>query len=125
MIDPDAGSISRMRPVLLTTITYCFSPIRTGKFNSSYFVTAGEEELVLRVAPPRDTVFLFYERDMIRQEPGIHRLLLERTTVPVAPIVAFDDTHEVVDRDFILMGQLFNGFVHYQHLIGRHFRDQL
>ncbi len=96
--------VRRYRPDADGAIT--ISPIPTGKFNSSYFVMAGEEALVLRVAPPRDAVFLFYERDMIRQEPGIHRLLVDRTTVPVAAIVAFDDTHEIVDREFILMERL-------------------
>ena len=28
------------------------TPITTGKFNSSYWVQAGDEELVLRIAPP-------------------------------------------------------------------------
>ncbi len=82
------------------------TPIPTGKFNSGYFVRAGDEDLVLRVAPPKDSVFLFYEVDMMRQEPGIHRLLLEETAVPVAEIVAYDDSCEVIDRDFILMKRL-------------------
>ena len=82
------------------------TPIPTGKFNSGYFVRAGDEALVLRVAPPKDSVFLFYEVDMMRQEPGIHRLLLEETAVPVAEILAYDDSCEIVDRDFILMKRL-------------------
>ena len=82
------------------------TPISTGKFNSGFFVTAGADEFVLRVAPPKDTVFLFYERDMMRQEPGIHRLLLEKTDVPVPQIVAYDDSNEIIDRDFIVMKRL-------------------
>ena len=35
------------------------TPITTGKFNSSYWVQAGDEELVLRIAPPDDAVFVF------------------------------------------------------------------
>lgn len=78
----------------------------SGKFNDSYFVQAGARALVLRVAPPDDAVFCFYERDMMRQEPGIHAVLLENTTVPVAPVLAFDDSREVIDRNFILMERL-------------------
>ena len=81
-------------------------PITTGKFNTSFFVTVGGQELVLRIAPPRDSVFLFYERQMMRQEPGIHALLRERTAVPVARIFAFDDSLELIDRDFLLMERL-------------------
>lgn len=81
-------------------------PIPTGKFNDSFFVTAGEKELVLRIAPPRDSVFVFYERDMMRQEPSLHRVLREKTSVPVAKIVTFDDSHTILDRDFLLMERL-------------------
>ncbi|HIJ74612.1 MAG TPA: phosphotransferase [Candidatus Hydrogenedentes bacterium] len=82
------------------------TPIPTGKFNTSYFVRADGDELVMRIAPPRDAVFVFYERDMMRQEPGLHALLLEKTSVPVAPIIAYDDSHTLLDRDFLLMKRL-------------------
>jgi aminoglycoside phosphotransferase (APT) family kinase protein len=82
------------------------SPIATGKFNSSYWVQAGDEELVLRIAPPDDAVFVFYERKMMRQEPELHALLLEKTDVPVAEIVVFDDSRMLLDRDYMLMRRL-------------------
>lgn len=80
--------------------------IRTGKFNTSYFIDTDADPLVLRIAPPSDSVFLFYERGMMRQEPGIHRLLREKTTVPVAEVIAFDDSREAIDRDYLLMERL-------------------
>jgi aminoglycoside phosphotransferase (APT) family kinase protein len=83
-----------------------FEPIRTGKFNTSYFVRAGGEALVLRIAPPDDAVFCFYERGMMKQEPGIHRLLREKTDVPVARVIALDESRESIDRDFLLMERL-------------------
>lgn len=83
-----------------------FKPIPTGKFNTSYYVQADDTELVLRIAPDRNAVFLFYERDMMRQEPGIHMLLLEKTTVPVARILAYDDSQTIIDRNFLIMERL-------------------
>ena len=83
-----------------------FSRINTGKFNTSYFVEHEGTELVLRIAQPPDSVFLFYERDMMRQEPALHRLLREQTSVPVAEILAFDDRREIIDRDFLIMERL-------------------
>jgi aminoglycoside phosphotransferase (APT) family kinase protein len=80
--------------------------IVTGKFNTSYFVNAGNEQLVLRIAPPRDSVFVFYERDMMRQEPDIHELVLSQTTVPVPRILTYDDSHVLIDRDFLIMERL-------------------
>ncbi len=82
-----------------------FRRIPTGKFNTSYFVEAGGD-YVLRIAPPPDAVFCFYEREMMRQEPGLHALLRKKTSVPVARVVAFDDSHSVIPRDYILMERL-------------------
>ncbi len=83
-----------------------FTPIQTGKFNTSFFVRVAGGEYVLRVAPPRDAIFCFYERGMMRQEPGLHALLRERTNVPVARVVAFDDSLDILERDYILMERL-------------------
>lgn len=82
------------------------TPIPTGHFNSSYFAEAAGREYVLRVAPPAVEGLLFYERDMMRQEPALHALLLERTSIPVPRVVAFDASHEIVDRDFLLLERL-------------------
>ena len=80
--------------------------VRTGKFNSSFFATVDGRELVLRIAPPKDSVLLFYERDMMKQEPEIHDLLLMGPRIPVPPIIVFDESHELVDRDFLIMERL-------------------
>ena len=80
--------------------------IPTGKFNTSFFVKADDIDWVVRIAPPRDAVFVFYEKDMMRQEPGIHALLLEKTSVPVAAIVVYDDSGNSIDRDYIIMERL-------------------
>ena len=82
------------------------SPIPTGKFNTSFFVTVGDEDLVLRIAPHRDAVFLFYERDMMRQEPEIHHRMRAETRVPVARIHAFDASFTTIDRAYLLMERL-------------------
>lgn len=81
-------------------------PIATGKFNESYFVVTAGREWVVRVAPPSHSMFVFYERGMMRQEPELHALLLERTDVPVAPVAAYDDSHAHIARDFLLLERL-------------------
>ena len=105
-LSPDTlrAIINRHRPDLKGDVIS--EPIPTGKFNDSFFLHAGDEELVLRIAPPRDAVLLFYERDMMRQEPDIHALLRDKTSVPVAEIFAFDDALDILDRDYMLMARL-------------------
>jgi len=82
-----------------------FEPIRTGKHNRSYVVHAGARDMILRIAPPQEGM-IFYERDMMAQEPGIHALLRRETTVPVAEVYAYDDTHSLIDRSYMLMERL-------------------
>jgi aminoglycoside phosphotransferase (APT) family kinase protein len=83
-----------------------FEPIRSGKHNTSYYVQGAGQELVLRISPPDDAGFLFYERRMMAQEPQIHDLLRAETTVPVAQILAYDDSRQWLDRDYLLMERL-------------------
>jgi aminoglycoside phosphotransferase (APT) family kinase protein len=80
-------------------------PIGTGKHNRSFFVRADHVDAVLRIAPPQEGM-IFYEQNMMAQEPEIHALLRTETTVPVAQIYAYDDSHEVIDRSYMLMERL-------------------
>jgi aminoglycoside phosphotransferase (APT) family kinase protein len=83
-----------------------FEPIRTGKHNTSYYVLGAGDDLVLRISPPDDAGLLFYERRMMAQEPPLHALLRAETSVPIAEILAFDDSRTLVDRDYLLMARL-------------------
>ncbi len=93
-----------------------FQPVRTGKHNRSYWVEAAtksnpdsprdRERFVLRIAPPDDVGFLFYERLMMRQEPKIHTLIRAETDIPVAEIVGYDFSRSRIDRDYLLMRAL-------------------
>jgi aminoglycoside phosphotransferase (APT) family kinase protein len=83
-----------------------FEPIRTGKHNTSYYVSGAEQDLVLRISPPDDAGFLFYERQMMAQEPELHALLRAETSLPVARIIAHDESRDILDRDYLLMERL-------------------
>ena len=78
----------------------------TGKFNTTYFVHGAEIPLVLRIAPPDDAGFIFYEENMMAQEPGIHKIIRERTSAPVAEIIAYDTSRAHIPRDYLLMERL-------------------
>jgi Ser/Thr protein kinase RdoA (MazF antagonist) len=83
-----------------------FTPIRTGKHNTSYWVTGDRGRFVLRIAPPDDAGFLFYERLMMRQEPALHNLVRDKTSIPVAGVAGHDFSRARVDRDYLLMTAL-------------------
>ncbi len=84
-------------------------PVPTGRFNDSFFLHGPDLDAVIRIAPPDDGGFLFYERNMMAQEPGLHALLLERTNAPVAPVLAHDTSRQVLPRDFLLLQRLPGG----------------
>ena len=81
-------------------------PFGAGKFSETFDVSGPNGRYVLRVAPPDDLRQLFYERRMMRQEPGIHARLLAETSAPVPPIIAHDFSRERIDRDYVLMPRL-------------------
>jgi aminoglycoside phosphotransferase (APT) family kinase protein len=83
-----------------------FRPIRTGKHNTSYWVDSDRGRFVLRIAPPDDAGFLFYERRMMRQEPELHALIRAQTTMPVAEVVDHDFNRTYFERDYLLMTAL-------------------
>ncbi|MDO8684442.1 MAG: aminoglycoside phosphotransferase family protein [Armatimonadota bacterium] len=83
-----------------------FWRIPTGKFNSTYTIDGAERPLILRIAPPDDAGFVFYERNMMAQEPEIHSLILSRTSAPVPEILVYDNSRSIIDRDFLIMEKL-------------------
>ncbi len=77
--------------------------IPTGKFNTSFFVTTPERELVVRIAPPENIGYIFYEVNMMAQEPDLYRLLREKTTIPVPEILVYDTDRDIVNSDFLIL----------------------
>jgi aminoglycoside phosphotransferase (APT) family kinase protein len=77
-----------------------------GNFNVSFFLTHPERSGVLRIAPPDDAGFLFYETRMMAQEPSIHQIVSEETSIPVPAVWAHDDTREILPRDFLVLERL-------------------
>jgi fructosamine-3-kinase len=82
-------------------------PFGAGKFSQTFLaVDKNEKRFVFRIAPPDTVLQLFYEYRMMRQEPGIHKRLLEETDIPVPPILAYDFSRSLIDRDFLIMPRL-------------------
>ena len=78
----------------------------TGRFNTTRVVCGSSVEVVIRIAPPDDAGFLFYERNMMAQEPPLHKLVRERTDIPVPAVLGYDTAREILPRDYIVMERL-------------------
>ena len=82
-------------------------PFGAGKFSETFSVWSEDgAPFVLRIAPPDTVLQLFYEYRMMRQEPGIHKRLQEETSVPIPPILAYNFSRSLIDRDFLIMPRL-------------------
>lgn len=85
------------------------TPIKTGKFNSSYIIDLDEnsgyphDKLILRIAPVKNTGFIFYERNMMAREVEIINKVRVNTGIPIPKIFYFDESHQMIDREFLLM----------------------
>lgn len=80
--------------------------VPTGKFNSTFFAKTPENEFVIRIAPPDGIGYLFYEVNMMAQEPAIHKLLRLHTTIPVPEIYVYDTTRDIIASDFLIMERM-------------------
>jgi len=83
-----------------------FELVPTGHFNTTYFVEGADRPLVLRIAPPDSAGFLFYEKRMMAQEPEIHAIIRQRTSVPIPEILVYDSSRSYIDRDYLIMERL-------------------
>ncbi len=78
-----------------------------GCFNNSYHLIFEDgEQVVLKVAPPKDVEVLTYEKNMMETEVQVMRMVEENTCVPVPHIIAFDCSKTIIDSPFFLMEYL-------------------
>lgn len=77
--------------------------IPTGKFNTSFFISANGQKFVLRIAPEEcRSQMLFYEHRMILQEPTILKKVSSETKIPVPEVISLTERDPQLKRDWIL-----------------------
>lgn len=91
------------------------SEVSTGKFNQTYIAQINEnfntindininkQKVVLRIAPPANSDFIFYEKNMMQREPKIHQIINNKTKIPIPKIYVFDNSQEIINRNYLLM----------------------
>ncbi|MBD3253462.1 MAG: phosphotransferase [Candidatus Lokiarchaeota archaeon] len=92
--------------------------IETGLFNDTYFVKANKvvselkskpvntNEFIIRIAPKDDSGFLFYEVNMMDQEPNIHEIVSQKTSIPIPQIYEFDNSRKIIERNYLIMEKM-------------------
>ena len=78
--------------------------LRGGQFNTTYLlkINSPNIKIILRIAPSNQDVLFDFERSMMSVEPFINKLLNENG-VPTPEVLFFDNSHEIIARDYIIL----------------------
>jgi aminoglycoside phosphotransferase (APT) family kinase protein len=81
-----------------------FEELKEGYFNAAYYLKPSDgQERVLKVAPPDSVQVLGYEKDIMRAEVEVMRLVQEQTSMPVPAIYAYDASRQLLGSDYFIM----------------------
>lgn len=90
-----------------------YDEIETGFYNTIYDICLNDRHVILKVAPAKDVPILTYERDILRKECKILRLL-KKLDFPVPEVLAADFSGTWIPSDYLVLekrpGQ--NLFIH-------------
>lgn len=103
---------------ILKMVNHCFQTayslkelriweLTEGFFNAAYEVVLPDgRELILKVAPPGEAEVMSYERNIMFAEVDSMKLVSKYTEVPVAKVLAYDDTDTVCPSHYFFMEKL-------------------
>lgn len=78
-----------------------------GFFNVAYNITLKDGvEVILKIAPKRDLDVMTYEINIMFSEVDSMKMVARDTSVPVAEILYYDNSHTICDADYFLMEKL-------------------
>lgn len=79
-----------------------------GWFNTAYSIELPDlgQEVVMKVAPPSEVKILTYEKNIMKTEVQVYKILKEKTDVPVPEILSFNFNQDIINRDYFIMEKL-------------------
>ena len=77
-----------------------------GEFNAAFKVTAGDKQYVVKIAPPRGSVVLTYENNMMESEVFWYSQLREKTDIRVPQVYAFDFSEKLIPARYFIMERM-------------------
>jgi aminoglycoside phosphotransferase (APT) family kinase protein len=81
--------------------------LKEGFFNVAYLIELSNgNEVVLKIAPPENAMIMSHEKNMMFSEVQSMRLVAEKTDVPVASVLFYDNSHDVCEVDYFFMEKL-------------------
>lgn len=78
-----------------------------GFFNVAYYIALTDgSEVILKIAPSSDMEIMTHEINIMFSEVDSMRMVARETSVPVAEILYYDDSHTICDSDYFFMKKL-------------------
>jgi aminoglycoside phosphotransferase (APT) family kinase protein len=89
-----------------TQIVSC-EEVKEGWFNTIYSICLSNRgEVVLKIAPPSEVKTLRYEKDIMKTEVEVLKLLKEKTIVPVPKVYYYDTTGSEIKNEYFIMERI-------------------
>jgi len=87
-----------------SSLISAFQELTDGFYNSAYFVELTDgKRWVLKIAPNSSIKIMQYEKEILRNEVDVLRLVKSKTELPVPFIAANDYTHSMLENDYFIM----------------------
>lgn len=78
-----------------------------GFFNVAYLVELSDDrQVILKVAPKKDTVVMFYEKNIMFSEVKAMEMAKENGAIPVPALLGFDDSCQICQSPYFFMEKL-------------------
>lgn len=81
-----------------------YTELTEGMYNSAYLIEfADGQKLVMKIAPPDHVKVLRYEKNIMKTDVEVLRLIRAQTQVPVPEVFAYDTSRRLMENDYYLM----------------------
>lgn len=81
--------------------------LKEGFFNVAYLVALSDgREVILKIAPPKDSLIMTHEKNIMLAEVESMKLVKDKTDIPVAEILCYDHSHSICTSDYFFMSKI-------------------
>ncbi|WP_160676135.1 aminoglycoside phosphotransferase family protein [Clostridium sp. C8-1-8] len=78
-----------------------------GFFNVAYRVKLSDGRYtILKIAPSKDTIIMTHEKNIMKTEVEVMKLIEKNTNIPVPKVLYYDNSNELCDSDYFFMSKL-------------------
>ncbi|MFW2504171.1 phosphotransferase family protein [Clostridium diolis] len=91
-----------------STVINNIKELNEGMFNSAYLIELNDlpGEIILKVGPAPNAELLTYEKDIMKTEIEVYKMIQSKTCIPVPQILKYDFSRKLISSDYFFMTKL-------------------